>query len=243
MRRYGSDCRSGEPMTTGPMPTERTTIVVDDATVVSAIVTMPSAPRAAYVFAHGAGAGMDHAFMAAFAAGLAARDVGTLRFNFPFIERGSGRVDGPSVAHATVRVAVRHAVSAWPGVPLFAGGKSFGGRMTSQAEAVAPLGVAGIVFVGFPLHPADRPSTSRAEHLAGVAVPTLFLQGTRDALADAALIRETVERVGPTATLALYDDADHAFHVRKKSGRDDAAVMAAMLDETVGWMTRIVDSR
>ncbi len=221
---------------------QRSTIVVDDATSVSGVTLSPLSPRAAYVFAHGAGAGMDHAFMRSFSAGLAERDVATLRFNFPFTERGSGRVDPPAVAHATIRAAVRVAATTFGDVPLFAGGKSFGGRMTSQAGAAAPLGVVGLVFVGFPLHPPEKPSTTRADHLAGVDRPMLFLQGTRDALADEALIRATVAGLGERATLALYDDADHAFHVRMKSGRDDAQVLAEMLDATVAWMRQIATS-
>jgi hypothetical protein len=209
---------------------------------VSAVFTAPAAARAACVFAHGAGAGMGHPFMAAFAAGLASRDVATLRFQFPFMEHGSKRPDPPAVAHAAVRAAVAEAGRLCDGLPLFAGGKSFGGRMTSQAQAAAPLpGVRGLVFAGFPLHPAGRPAVERAAHLAQVAVPMLFLQGTRDELADLALIREVTARHPLYATLEVFDDADHAFHVRKRSGRDDAAVREAMLDATVAWIATVTD--
>jgi predicted alpha/beta-hydrolase family hydrolase len=136
-----------------------------------------------------------------------------------------------------VRAAVAAAARQLPALPLFAGGKSFGGRMTSQAQEETPLpGVRGLVFVGFPLHPANRPSTQRADHLAGVGVPMLFLQGTRDALADLPLLRRVVADVGSRATLAVFDDADHAFHVRAKSGSNDAAVRAALADATVRWI-------
>jgi uncharacterized protein len=206
---------------------------------VSALLLRPVAARACYVFGHGAGAGMDHPFMAAFAVGLAARSVATLRFQFPFMERGSRRPDAPALAHATVRAAVVEANAQCAGLPLFAGGKSFGGRMTSQAQACDSLpGVRGLVFVGFPLHPAGKPSLERAEHLSKVDVPMLFLQGSRDELADIALLNTVVERLGTLATLALFDDADHAFHVRASSGRTDAQVREAMLDATADWIAR-----
>ncbi len=193
---------------------ERITLTLRDGSTVSALVDVPSSATAGYVFAHGAGAGMEHAFMAVFADGLAARGIATLRYQFPFMEQGGRRVDAPAVAHAAVRAAVDMARRAMPGLPLFAGGKSFGGRMTSQAQAIAPLpDVRGLVFVGFPLHPADKPSTARADHLAQVACPMLFLQGTRDALADAGLMREVIERLGPHAAVRWFADADHAFHV------------------------------
>jgi predicted alpha/beta-hydrolase family hydrolase len=164
---------------------------------------------------------------------LALRNVATLRFQFPFMERGSRRTDAPAVAHAAVRAAVREAASQCPTLPLFAGGKSFGGRMSSQAQALEPLpGVAGLVFVGFPLHPAGKPSLERAAHLAEVRCPMLFLQGTRDELAVAQMVRS----LGPRATLRSFEDADHAFHVRVKSGSDDASVRESMLDATVEWM-------
>src|SRR6185437_764527 len=172
---------------------------------VPALLLRPPSARACYVFAHGAGAGMRHGFMAAFAAGLAARHIATLRFDFPFMARGSRRPDPPSLAHATVRGAVRTAAEHCAGLPLFAGGKSFGGRMTSQAQALAPLpGVLGLVFVGFPLHPAGKPSTDRGAHLSEIDIPMLFLQGTRDSLAEIGLIEPAVSRL-PSATLHLVD--------------------------------------
>ena len=205
---------------------------------VSALLQRPPSASACYVFAHGAGAGMQHAFMAAFADGFATRGVATLRFQFPFMERGSRRVDRAPVAHAAVRAAVAEAAVRCAGLPLFAGGKSFGGRMSSQAQSIVPLpGVRGLVFVGFPLHPAGKPSVERAEHLDAVRCPMLFLQGTRDDLADLALVETVVVRLAPRATLDVVDDADHAFHVRVASGRNDAQVREAMLDAAVAWMT------
>ncbi len=214
--------------------------MADGSTLDASVVRPGVAPIAAYVFAHGAGAGMRHAFMTAFAEGLATRGVATLRFQFPFMQNGSKRTDPPAVAHAAVRVACDEASRVFSGVPLFAGGKSFGGRMTSQAAANGSIDPCGLVFVGFPLHPAGQPSTKRADHLAGVRCPMLFLQGSRDALADAALMEDVVERLGPAASLAMFDDADHSFHVRKRSGSDDEAVLAAMLDTMVRWMTDVV---
>ena len=212
-------------------------IHVDAGERVSGLLDCPAAdPRALFVFAHGAGAGMRHVFLAAMAAELVARGIATLRFNFPYMERGSKRPDAPALAHAAVRAAVAEAARRCPGVPLLAGGKSFGGRMTSQAQAAAPLpGVRGIVFIGFPLHPSGRPSTQRADHLAHVALPMLFLQGSRDELADLALIRQVVEPLGARATLAVFDHADHAFHVPAKSGRTDAQVRAALADTIARW--------
>lgn len=207
-----------------------------DGTPVSALLRVPEGAWAAYVFAHGAGAGMTHAFMAAFAHGLAGRGIATLRYQFPSMERGSKRPDAPAVAHAAVRAAVAAAAARLAGLPLLAGGKSFGGRMTSQAQALAPLpGVRGLVFVGFPLHPAGKPSDERAAHLADVHVPMLFLQGTRDELASLDLLQPVTQRLGERATLALFDDADHAFHVRARSGRSDVQTLDAMLDTTAAW--------
>jgi predicted alpha/beta-hydrolase family hydrolase len=204
---------------------------------VSALLERPSSARACYVFAHGAGAGMQHAFMSAFAIGLVQRRIATLRFQFPFMERGSKRVDPPAVAHAAVRAAVAEAGAQCPGLPLFAGGKSFGGRMSSQAQAIEPLsGVRGLVFVGFPLHPAGKPSSARAAHLDDVHCPMLFLQGTRDELAELALVTGVVERLAPRATLEVVEDADHAFHVRASGGRNDAQVREAMLDAAAAWI-------
>ena len=204
----------------------------------SGLVDAPTEPRAAFVLAHGAGAGMSHAFMAALAAGLAARGIATLRFNFAYMERGSKRPDPPRLAHAAVRAAVDQAARLWPGLPLAAGGKSFGARMTSQAQAASPLpGVGRLGFVGFPLHPAGQPGIERAAHLDAIALPMLFVQGTRDELAELSLLRGVVERLGVRATLHLFEDADHAFHVRARSGTNDAAVLAALLDALAAWTT------
>ena len=216
------------------------TIAVGGAGSVSALWLAPAQARACYVFAHGAGAGMTHPSMAAFAEGLAARDVATLRFQFPYMEKGSKRPDLPAVAQAAVRAAVDEAARLGAGLPLFAGGRSFGGRMTSQAQAKAPLaGVRGLVFVGFPLHPAGKPGTERAAHLSTIEIPMLFLQGTRDELAGLDLLNPVVDALGAKATLELFDDADHSFHVRARSGRNDAQVREAMLDATVAWMATI----
>lgn len=203
------------------------------------LLEAPAGASAGYVFAHGAGAGMQHAFMSSFAQGLAARGVATLRFQFPYMVRDGKRPDAPKVAHAAIRAAVAEAGRRLPDMPLFAGGKSYGGRMTSQAQALAPLaGVRGLVFVGFPLHPAGKPSVDRAAHLAEVEVPMLFLQGTRDALAELPLLRQATASLGPRATLHLEDGADHAFHVLVRSGRTDAQVLEAMLDAMAGWIRR-----
>ena len=219
-------------------------IAIDDALSVSALLRLPANASACYVFAHGAGAGMQHAFMADFANGLAERGIATLRYQFPYMERGSKRPDAPKLAHAAVRAAVAEAERQLPGLPLFAGGKSFGGRMTSQAQALSPLpGVRGLVFVGFPLHPAGQPSDERAKHLEEVALPMLFLQGTRDELADLALLQALLLRLGERATLALFDDADHAFHLRARSGRTDAQTLEAMLDAMLVWATPAAASR
>jgi len=215
-------------------------IDVEGAGAISALALEPSNPGAAYVFAHGAGAGMRHAFMAELAARLAERGVATLRFNFPAMERGARRPDLPRVAHAAVRAAVGEARRRLGALPLFAGGKSFGGRMTSQAQSQAPLaGVMGLVFLGFPLHPAGRPGDERGEHLTRVACPMLFVQGSRDELADAALVTALVDRLGPRATLAMFDDADHSFHVRARSGSNDAEVLEHLLDTVVAWIERV----
>lgn len=215
-------------------------LTVDDTTTVSALWLQPPRPRAAYVFAHGAGAGMQHPFMAALSQALFEQAIATLRFQFPFMERGSKRPDSPAVAHAAVRAAVASAHERLPGVPLLAGGKSFGGRMTSQAQAAEAMpSVRGLVFVGFPLHPAGKPGRERAAHLAGVRVPMLFLQGTRDELAELALLRGVVDELGDIATLHVEDDADHAFHVRARSGRNDAQVVQALAEAVAAWLPRI----
>jgi predicted alpha/beta-hydrolase family hydrolase len=223
------------PMDTG----ERISIDTGSAGSVSGIVVAPVKPLAAYVLAHGAGAGMEHAFMRATAEGLAQRGIATLRYQFPYMERGSKRPDTPAVAQAAVRAAVEGAAKVLPGVPLFAGGKSFGGRMTSQAQALTPLPrVRGLVFVGFPLHPAGKPGDERALHLADVKVPMLFLQGTRDELAELSLLEPVVANLSPRAELATFEHADHAFHVPAKTGMKDAEVMARMLDTLREWIDR-----
>lgn len=196
----------------------------------------PESAFAVLVLAHGAGAGMAHRGMAAIADGLAARGVATLRYNFPYMERGSKRTDAPAVAHAAVRAAVAEARRLAPTLPVFAGGRSFGGRMTSQAEALAPLGVRGLVFFAFPLHPAGKPGTARAEHLAQVRTPMLFLQGTNDALAELPLLQPAVAALGVRATLTLAQGADHSFHAPAKTGRKDSEVLAELLDAASAWM-------
>lgn len=199
----------------------------------------PEGAQACLVFAHGAGAGMHHAFMAAMATGLAERSIASLRFQFPFMEKGSRRPDSPRVAQAAVRAAVLEASRRLPMLPIFAGGKSFGGRMTSQAQAAEPLPqVQGLVFVGFPLHAAGAPSTDRARHLAQVQVPMLFLQGTRDSLANLDLMRGTSQALGTRASLHVVEGADHAFHVPVRSGRNDGQVQGEMLDTMSEWMSK-----
>ncbi|MDR7333209.1 alpha/beta fold hydrolase [Roseateles asaccharophilus] len=212
------------------------TLSVDDATTVSALWLQPPQPRACYVFAHGAGAGMAHSFMEALAQALLAHDVATLRYQFPYMERGSKRPDSPAVAQAAVRAAVAAARERLPDTPLFAGGKSFGGRMTSQAQAARAMpGVRGLVFVGFPLHPAGKPGVERAAHLADVKVPMLFLQGTRDELAELTLLQGVVQGLQERATLHIEDDADHAFHVRVRSGRNDEQVVQSLAAAIAAW--------
>src|SRR5580698_6371635 len=197
---------------------------------VSGLLQAPSSSRACYVFAHGAGAGMKHPFMAAIAEGLATRGIATLRYQFPYMERGSRRPDPPQLCHATVRAAVASAALLAPTLPLIAGGRSFGGRMTSQAQAKSPLpGVRGLAFLAFPLHPADRPSSDRAAHLFEVRIPMLFLQGTRDALADLQLVEKLVGELGERATLKLLQDADHSYHVPARTGRKDPEVRSELL--------------
>ncbi len=191
------------------------------------------------VLAHGAGAGMTHKSMAALADGLAERGIATLRYQFLYMERGAKRPDPPALAHKVVRAAVAEAAKRAGDLPLFAGGRSFGGRMTSQAQALVPLaGVRGLVFFAFPLHPAGTPSDQRAKHLSDVDIPMLFLSGTNDALASLDLLRPAVTKLGSRATLKLIDGADHSFHVPARSGRKDAEILADVLDGTAEWMTR-----
>ena len=213
------------------------TIDIEGHATVSGLWLAPKNARACLVLAHGAGAGMAHPSMAAIAEGLKERGVATLRFQFPYMERGSKRVDSPRVAHAAVRAAVSEARRRAGTLPLFAGGKSFGGRMTSQTQAEAPLeDVRGLVFFGFPLHPAGAPSVERAAHLKDVGMAMLFLQGSNDPLADVSLMRPAVAALGRRATLRLFADADHSFHVPKRSGRTNAAVMGEVLDVAAEWM-------
>jgi predicted alpha/beta-hydrolase family hydrolase len=220
-----------------PSGAKPVTIALDRDTSVSGLLCTPQRPRACYVLAHGAGAGMIHPFMAAVAAGLAERSIATLRYQFSYMERGSKRPDLPKVAHAAVRAAVAEAAKRLPGVPLIAGGKSFGGRMTSQAQALAPLpGVRGLVFLGFPLHPAKKPSRERGDHLFEVRVPMLFLQGTNDALAERDLIETVRGELGGRASLKLFEAADHSFHVPARTGRKDAEVMNDVLDAISAWL-------
>jgi predicted alpha/beta-hydrolase family hydrolase len=211
---------------------------------VSALLLSPKQVRAALVLAHGAGAGMQHPFMVLLAQGLARHGIATLRFQFPYMEKGVKRPDSPMVAEAAIRAAVTQAARLLPGTPLFAGGKSFGGRMTSQAQARSPLpGVRGLVFVGFPLHPAGKPSLGRADHLTLVQLPMLFLQGRRDALADPGLLKVALGRLGSRATLKMLDEADHSFHARKSSGTSDDAILSALTDCASQWMLAVASVR
>jgi predicted alpha/beta-hydrolase family hydrolase len=202
---------------------------------VSGLLLLPPAARVLCVLAHGAGVGMRHRLLEAVSQGLAERGLGTLRYQFPYMEARRRRVDPPAVATATVRAAVRRAAQLTPGLPLLAGGKSFGGRMTSTAEAAEPLGVAGLVFLGFPLHPPGRPGTERAAHLDAVAVPMLFLQGTRDEFARLELLRPVCERLGARARLHLVEGADHSYRVPKSLGRSDREVLDELLDAIVAF--------
>lgn len=219
------------------MKAEEIIIQLDGDATVSGLWLAPSEPKAAYVFAHGAGAGMAHKSMAAIAEGLATRGVATLRYNFLYMERGSKRPDGPELAHQAVRAAAAKARDLAPQLPLFAGGKSFGGRMTSQAQALGALPkVRGLIFFAFPLHPAGKPGDERAKHLDDVDVPMLFLQGENDALASLDLLKPVVKRLGRNATLDLFRDADHSFHVPARTGRKDAEVLAEILDRARVWI-------
>ena len=225
------------------MVPEHVRIAVDDARSVAGLLLVPDDAMACYVMAHGAGAGMSHPFMSAFANDLAAVRIATLRYQFPYMERGSKRPDAPSEAHAAVRAAVAHAQRACPGLPLIAGGKSYGGRMTSQAQAIAPLpGVAGLAFVGFPLHPPGKPSDERARHLDDVRIPMLFLAGSRDEFAQMARLEPVIARLGKRATLHLIQDADHSLHVPARSGRRDADVRGQAAALTASWTEAVIMS-
>lgn len=207
----------------------------------SGLLNEPASARAGYVLAHGAGAGMTHPFMASVARGLAKRGIATLRYQFLYMEQKSKRPDPPKLAQATVRAAAAEAQRLLPKLPLFAGGKSFGGRMTSGAQAADPLaGILGLVFLGFPLHPAGKPARERAAHLSEIRIPMLFLQGTRDALAELGELEPVVKELGKRATLKLFEQADHSFHVPAKSGRKDAEVMSEMLDTLSAWIDKVI---
>jgi len=228
-------------MTSGNL--QAVTISVDDTQRVSGLLLAPPKTCACYVLAHGAGAGMGHPFMAFVAEGLTERGVATLRYQFPYMERGSKRPDAPKLAHAAVRAAVAEMSRLAPDLALIAGGKSFGGRMTSQAQAASPLpGVRGIAFLGFPLHAPGRPSDERGRHLFDVQTPMLFMQGTSDEFADLELLEPLVKQLGARATLKLFTDADHSFHVPARTGRKDTDVRAEMLDVLVGWIDMVVNS-
>jgi predicted alpha/beta-hydrolase family hydrolase len=225
-------------MRASPQPV---TIAVDDTQRVSGLLQAPREARACYSLAHGAGAGMAHPFMGTIANELAERGIATLRYQFLYMEQGSKRPDAPKLAQATVRAAVAEASRLVPELALFAGGKSFGGRMTSQAQAASPLsGVRGLVLLGFPLHPAGRPSDERGAHLLAVQIPMLFMQGTRDQLADLQLLQTLFGQLGARATLKLFQDADHSFHVPARTGRKDSEIMAEMSDALADWIGKAI---
>jgi len=212
------------------------TFPVESVGEVSALLLRPDNPRWLLIFAHGAGAGMRHSFMESLSSELAALQIATFRYQFPYMEKRSGRPDSPAILTATVAAALSAGSEAAPGLPLLAGGKSMGGRMTSQAAAQNLLpDVSGLVFFGFPLHPPGSPSTKRADHLSKVPMPMLFLQGTRDTLADLELLRPVVKKLGELATLHIIESADHGFHVLKRSGKTDASVLAELAQTTADW--------
>ena len=216
-------------------------ISIDDATRVSGLLLRPQQSKACFVLAHGAGAGMLHPFMVSMATDLAARGIATLRYQFPYMERGAKRPDPPALCHATVRAAIAAARKLAPSLPLIAGGKSFGGRMTSQAQASSPLEeVRGLVFLGFPLHPPGQPADTRGEHLMQVQIPMLFLQGTRDEFAESTLLNALIERLGARATRVLLANADHSFHVPARSGRTDGEIREEMLDALAKWTEAVI---
>jgi predicted alpha/beta-hydrolase family hydrolase len=215
---------------------EQVTIAVNETVQISGLIQLPARARWCFVLAHGAGAGMRHPFMAAVADGLADLGIASLRYQFPFAERRARRPDSPRISHETVRAAVAKAAQLAPRLPLIAGGKSFGGRMTSQAQASSALpAVRGLAFLGFPLHPPEQPSIQRAEHLFQVQVPMLLLQGTRDAFAQLQLLEPLVQSLGTRSTLNLVVDADHSFRVPARSGRSDSDARAAMLQALADW--------
>ena len=215
-------------------------IRIDGTQQVSGLLQVPPAARACYVMAHGAGAGMTHPFLTAVANGFAERGIATLRYQFPYMEQGSKRPDAPKLAQATVRAAAIAAARLVPNLPLFVGGKSFGGRMSSQCQAASDLpGVLGLIFLGFPLHPPGKPSRERAEHLFNVQLPMLFLHGENDEFAQLGFLQPVIKELGPKATLKLFPEANHSFHVPARSGRKDAEVMIEMLDVTKDWIAGV----
>ena len=217
------------------------TITVGEKTKVSGLLLVPPNAIAWYVLAHGAGAGMTHPFLTTAAAELYARNLATLRYQFPYMEAKSKRPDPPRLAQATVRAAVEEAARLTPKLPLLAGGKSYGGRMTSQAQAAEPLpNLRALIFLGFPLHAAGKPSRERGAHLAEIRIPMLFLQGTRDALADLGELQPLIASLGKRATLRLFQDADHSFHVPAKTGRTDAEVMTQMMDGFSAFAAKVL---
>jgi predicted alpha/beta-hydrolase family hydrolase len=223
------------------MDERRVTFPVGETRTVSGLLRTPAKSRACLVLAHGAGAGMSHPSMEALATGLSQRGFATFRYQFPYMEGGGGRPDPPRVAHATVRAAIAEAARLVPGLPLIAGGRSFGGRMTSQTQAASPLpGIRGLVFFAFPLHPPKQVSVERAAHLDDVRIPMLFLQGSRDAMADPHELVTLRERLGEHATLKMLEHADHAFHVPARSGRTDRAVLDEALDAFADWFERVI---
>jgi predicted alpha/beta-hydrolase family hydrolase len=219
---------------------EPVTFAVGGAGSVSGLFACPPGARTCFVLAHGAGAGMRHSFLEAVSRELADRNVASLRYQFPYMEKGARRPDPPALAHAAVRAAVTEAARLAPGLGLIAGGRSFGGRMASQAEASSPLpNVRGLAFLGFPLHPAGRPSTDRGKHLFDVHVPMLFLQGARDALAEQQQLHPLIDALGDRATLKLFPEADHSFHVPARSGRTDAEVRHEIVDALAAWIETV----
>jgi predicted alpha/beta-hydrolase family hydrolase len=214
---------------------------VPGAGAVSALLLRPADAKCLLVLAHGAGAGMSHPFLGALANELAARRVATLRYQFPYMQERRRVPDSPAVLTAAVAAAVRTAATSAPGLPLFAGGKSMGGRMSSQAAAQDLLpDVRGLAFFGFPLHPPNRPGTQRAEHLAQVKIPMLFLQGTRDNFADLKLLQPVVNKLGSRATLQLFENADHSFHLPKSAGRSGMEVLRELAQRTSAWAERLL---
>lgn len=224
-------------------PPTQIDFAVDAAHRVEGLWLCPNEARATYVFAHGAGAGMQHASMTSVAEELAALGIATLRYNFPYMQRASKRPDPPALCHATVRAAVQEAGRLAPTLPLFAGGRSFGGRMTSQAQALGALSIVrGLVFLAFPLHLAKQPSIERATHLDTISTPMLFVQGTRDDLADRALLQSVLHRLASRATIVWLEDADHSFHVPARSGHKDADVRRDALHAMAAWIDSHLDS-